>query len=232
MKKSLFFLLFLLAGLTHEVAGQELAGDRPGKWHWQVSAAVQLAGRGDLQVEGLWAPLPQRRNERYGLGVSAWRDLHPRWAVGLGLTYHIHHFRYDYWPKSILGEMIPQPDNLRHAIGAMPAIRWQQAASRGVFVELATSLRLAMGETGRMQYNLNGQIDPNTEWEFVYEKRFTFGQALGLGYLIPVAKTGAISLRASALCEVRQQRVPEDFNYPEKPWRVQPGLELGWRWGR
>jgi hypothetical protein len=232
MKKSIFFLLFLLAGLTHEVAGQELSVDRPGRWQWQVSTSVQMAGRGAREINERYFPAEFRRNERYGLGVSAWRDLHPRWAVGLGLNYHIHQLRYDTWPAGPFDVLIYQPDNFRHAIGAMPAIRWQQAAGRGVFVELASSLRLALGETGRMHIGPTGQIVPYALREFVYEPRFSFGQALGLGYLFPVAKGGAISLRASALCEVRQQQAPTDYNFPEKPWRIQPGLELGWRWGR
>jgi hypothetical protein len=232
MKKCLLLFLLMLAGLTHEVAGQEAPSVRQGRWHWQLSAGVQLAGRGEIEVSDQFGKATLSKNERYGLGASAWRDLHPHWAVGLGLNYHIHRIQYDSWPIWALAVYIPQPDNRRHNISAMPAIRWQQMAGRGVFFELATSLRLALGETGRMSIAPAGEGPPYSEWEFLYEPRFTFGQSLGVGYLFPVSTGGAISLRASALSELRQQQAPSDFNFPEKPWRIQPGLELGWRWGK
>lgn len=232
MKKSICFLLFLLAGLTHEVAGQEIAGDRLGRWHWQVNSAVQLAGRGEVLYDEKLYPSDLSRNERYGLGFAAWRDLHPNWSVGLGLNYHIHQLRYNVFSIAGLGALFPQQPNLRHSIGATPAIRWQKAVDRGVFLDLTSSLRLALGDLGKVSYDVEGQLDPDFLREFVYEPRFSFGQSLGLGYLFPISNGGAISLRASALCELRHKQAPTDFNYPEKPWRVQPGLELGWRWGR
>jgi hypothetical protein len=232
MKKSIFSLLFLLAGLTLEVAGQEAPSVRQGRWHWQLSAGVQLAGRGEIEVSDQFGKATLSKNERYGLGASAWRDLHPHWAVGLGLNYHIHQLRYDLVAFGNLPVEISQPPNLRHAIGAMPAVRWQQAGDRGVFVELAASLRLALGETGRLSYDPYCRFDMYALREYIYEPRFAFGQALGLGYLFQVANGGAISLRVSALCEVRPQPGSRDLNYPEKFWRIQPGLELGWRWGK
>lgn len=214
---------------------QESPAAHTGGWHWQVQSGVQLLGRRltSLDADGTRADF--MANERYHVGFSGWRDLQSHWALGMGLDYSVHHLRFDLYPSgtqaSFQGERTP-----RHGLTFAPSIRWQQSADRGLFAQTASSVRMALGDLSDYRNRTwccfcTTEELANPE-AVLYEHRFTFGQEVGVGYLLPIAKTGAISLRASALCELRRKRGADRVDYPERPWAIQPGLELGWRWGK
>lgn len=214
---------------------QESPAAHDNGWRWQVQSGVRLMGRrltkldSDGTYANIWA------NERYHVGVSGWHDLHRHWALGVGLGYSIHHLRYNYhpfWTTQIYRE---SERLLRHGLTAAPAIRWQQGADRGLFAEAASSVRMALGRLGdypKVMCGFGDWICAPFPDGVIYEQRFTFGQEMSVGYLLPLARKGAISLRASALWELRRNRGADRIGYPERPWTIQPGLELGWRWGK
>ena len=236
MKKSLLF-GFLFSCLTMGASAQESPAAQVGGWRWQAQSGVEFLGRRRtaLDVDGsranFWA------NERYHVGVSGWRNLHRHWALGAGLSYSIHHLGYNFlpfWNTQIyaLGSFHTQ----RHGLTLAPAIRWQQSADQGLFVQTASSVRMALGFLFDYRNTYWFGITDVSRSPFpngvLYRHRFTFGQEMSVGYLLPLARKGAISLRATALWELRHKHGIDRVGYPERPWTIQPGLELGWRWAK
>jgi hypothetical protein len=233
MKKSLLF-CFLFSCLTMGASAQESPTAQAGGWRWQVQSGVQLLGRRltSLDADGTRAKF--WTNERYYLGVSGWHDLHRHWALGMGMSYSFHHLRYDFYPFWTSDVFHEGERSLRIGVTLAPAVRWQQSAERGLFAQTASTVRIAVGHLGDYRdvywiVDVSRSIFPNG---VLYEHRFTFGQEMSVGYLLPLARKGAISLRASALWELRHKHGIDRVGYPERPWAIQPGLELGWRWAK
>lgn len=233
--KKVILLSLLLSGINIHMAGQDAPRPRTQDFHLQVQAGGRLMGRKDLVLSEDRGGIDVRYNEQYGLGVSGYWGLGSNAAVGGTLDYTAHALGFDYAyrymahvPKGVVNVLL-------HAVQVAPSIRWQQGAMRGAFVQLAVPMSVALGTTGSYWYDpvlrgnppgfrqvLEGNV-PNRD-------RLVVGPEFSVGGLVPMGQGGALSLRASIWWYKRNIFSPNNLIYPEMPFAVRPGLEVGWRW--
>lgn len=225
--KSTFLLISLLCWMQ-VLAAQSLPAETQPSYRVEAQIGASLLGRASVKG-GFISSYGILRNEIWRIGAAGWRSMGSHFQVGASLGYAQHRLAFWYSTMEYGGGWSSGDADVRlHALTLAPAIRWQRKADRGIFVQLALDMHLALGESG--WHREAGVVQKEAlPAQGIDQVVFQFGPELSLGYLLPLGRGDALSMRLMAGWYKRDFLGDNGtFYFPPIPWELRPGLCLGW----